>query len=167
MWIILWSSGGGSVSLSRCFWQHSEWALITAGLRFPPSVCPPASPSVHDSKNLGSRPPPPPLPPLISPAAEPANATWRPQWTQRRLQRRTLCNDGQISEGGCSRAAEKEDGHRRRDARSDRGENRVRCHLPNHSALPSRTPSARTHYTAADRVPCPRQEPSEVAVITL
>lgn len=52
-----------------------------------------------------------------------------------------------------------EDGHRRRDARSGRGENRVRSHPPNHSALPSHTPPLRPHYTAADRMHYTTQSP--------
>lgn len=63
-----------------------------------------------------------------------------------------------------------EDGHRRAlcggftercadgRARSGRGENRVRSHPPNHSALPSHTPPSRAHYTT-DRVHYPTQSP--------
>lgn len=52
-----------------------------------------------------------------------------------------------------------EDGHRRGDARSDRGGNRVRSHPPNHSAFSSHTPPSRPHYTTADRLSCSTQSP--------
>lgn len=52
-----------------------------------------------------------------------------------------------------------EDGHRRRDARSGRGGNRVRSQPPNHSAFSSHTPPSRPHYTTADRIHCPTRSP--------
>lgn len=145
MWIILWSSGGGvypCVILSRCFWQHtseihSEWVLITAGLRFPPSVCPPAiaessSPRQHKQQAVNTM--------CLSPVffffgfgkMKSVRATKTPGYvtTTRTNTRRWVQRDGR-----------EEDWHRRAlcggftEMGVHGADNRVRSHPPNHSAL--------------------------------
>ncbi|MEQ2292176.1 hypothetical protein AMECASPLE_020384 [Ameca splendens] len=59
---MFWSSGGGvdpCVILSRCFWQHtseihSGFVLITAGLRFPPSLRFPSGPPESTTAEEGA-----------------------------------------------------------------------------------------------------------------
>lgn len=171
------------VILSRCFWQHtseihSEGALITAGLRFPPFMCPAETFSPRQQR-LSIQPRRRLLLPLAAPAAGAVNKRWLSlSWLWANEVRASdkdaeLCNDesdkypevgaaGQRRRGRyrpalCGGFTEKE---RRADerARSGRGENPVRSHPPNHSALPSRTPCSREHYNA-DWMHYPTQSP--------
>lgn len=68
------------VILSRCFWQHtseihSEGALITAGLRFPPFMCPAETFSPRQQR-LSIQPRRRLLLPLAAPAAGAVNKRW-------------------------------------------------------------------------------------------
>lgn len=175
MWIILWSSGGGvypCIILSRCFWQHtseihSGWVLITAGLGFPPFMCPPAGPSVHDSSKKSST-------VLLQILLGPAPPCRRPllplplgRWTRCGHPRSWLTTETlsyvRTSRANTRRRARQggreEDWHRRAfteterradvRARSSRGENRVRSHSaqPSHIHPPPPPPPLRAHGT--------------------